>query len=292
MQANGGTDGMVYHTGRAEGEDGFTQVQYRHIENMWGNVCEWVDGINLKEREAFICTNHLNYADDTEENYVSSGVFLPATGHQKGVGFSPTYPWAHLPDESIATTDYSTPMYIPDKVCSGTGWRIPYTSNDASGERLAGIFRFSTSSASDRKHTSYGARMVYHGQLEDHDLLGSIAELKAKKPEVYGYHDIGTKAFFLDAVKEISKTDEKERQYLIDGYKIAFITYTNTDADGVKHYYGQVTQLSNSTKYYASDITANMTEDEITYDTYSTVNTDEIVQAVLTALPDNREVAY
>lgn len=41
----GGTDTMTYHTGRAAGTDGNVAVQYRNIENPWGNVLEWRDGI-------------------------------------------------------------------------------------------------------------------------------------------------------------------------------------------------------------------------------------------------------
>ena len=35
---SGVTDSMTYHTGRASGTDGQTSVQYRWIENLWGNV--------------------------------------------------------------------------------------------------------------------------------------------------------------------------------------------------------------------------------------------------------------
>ena len=74
----GGCDSMAYHTGRAEGEDGYTQVQYRYIEGLWGNVCEWVDGINMNEREVFISLDHKKYADDTDvyPSSVSSAYFL------------------------------------------------------------------------------------------------------------------------------------------------------------------------------------------------------------------------
>ena len=45
VTTTGGTDSMSYHTGRASGTDGATQVQYRHIEDIWGNLYTWVDGI-------------------------------------------------------------------------------------------------------------------------------------------------------------------------------------------------------------------------------------------------------
>lgn len=163
IHATGETDTMHYHTGRAAGEDGKTQVQYRHIEGLWGNVCEWVDGINLNERAAYISLDYRNYADDTDVGYTATGVTLPETGRIKNVGHSEAFPWAYIPSESIQATDYENFIYIPDKVCSGSGWRILYTSNNSTGDYLAGLFRFSTSSASTRVHATYGSRLVYHG---------------------------------------------------------------------------------------------------------------------------------
>ena len=160
----GGCDQMKYHTGRAEGTDGYTQVQYRYIEGLWGNVCEWVDGINIYDQLVYLSLDYKNYADDTEEGYISTGVTLPSTGKISGIGYSEEFPWAFIPNRSIQDTDYSTPIYVPDKVCSGSGWRILYTSNNYDGDSLAGLFRFSTSSASDRTHASYGCRLVFHGE--------------------------------------------------------------------------------------------------------------------------------
>ena len=163
-QNTGGCDTMVYHTGRAEGPEGYSQIQYRYIEGLWGNCCEWVDGINSYDGNIFISTDYKSYADDTEVGYTFSGVILPATGHIKDVGHSTVFSWAFIPSESIATTDYSVPMYVPDKVCNGSGWRVLYTSNNADGDSLAGLFRFSMSSQSDRIESSFGGRLVFHGE--------------------------------------------------------------------------------------------------------------------------------
>lgn len=164
IHATGETDTMAYHTGRAAGEDGKTQVKYRHIEGLWGNVCEWVDGINVNEKATYISLDYKNYADDTDQGYTATGVSLPETGRIKNVGHSEAFPWAFIPSESIQATDYENFIYVPDKVCSGTGWRILYTSNNSSGDYLAGLFRFSCSSASTRYHATYGCRLVYHGE--------------------------------------------------------------------------------------------------------------------------------
>ena len=47
--SSGDTDNMKYHTGRTNdwtGDTAQNPVQYRWIENLWGNVYQWVDGFN------------------------------------------------------------------------------------------------------------------------------------------------------------------------------------------------------------------------------------------------------
>ena len=110
VHKTGETDAMVYHTGRANSGDN-AAVQYRGIENPWGNVFEWIDGINVNNRVSYICTEPESYADDTTSNYTSSGITLPNSGWIKGLGFSSVFPWALLPD---TTGGGSATTYIPD----------------------------------------------------------------------------------------------------------------------------------------------------------------------------------
>ena len=120
VNKTGLTDAMVYHTGRANSSDN-SAVQYRWIENPWGNVREWVDGINFQNRTAYICTDPTKYADDTTANYTSTGVTLSSTtGWIKGLGLSTDFPWAYLPNEPGG----SSTTYIPDYMYSGGGWRV------------------------------------------------------------------------------------------------------------------------------------------------------------------------
>jgi len=66
----GDTDGVAYHSGTMESNAaGLRSVKYRHIENLWGNIFQWCDGINFNDDTSYICLNPTNYADDTDENY-------------------------------------------------------------------------------------------------------------------------------------------------------------------------------------------------------------------------------
>ena len=87
-QNTGGTGTMSYHTGRAAGTDGQTAVQYRHIEDPWGNFYEWIDGINFSDGTVYVCTDPANYADDTATGHINIGSKIQSSGYIKSLGLS------------------------------------------------------------------------------------------------------------------------------------------------------------------------------------------------------------
>mgnify|MGYP000123113320 CR=1 FL=1 len=157
VNKTGLTDAMVYHTGRANSSDN-SAVQYRWIENPWGNVREWVDGINFQDRTAYICTDPTKYADDTTANYTSTGVTLSSTtGWIKGLGLSTDFPWAYLPNEPGG----SSTTYIPDYMYSGGGWRVLDVGGSYSDKISGGLFYFNASLESSRSGSLIGARLQF-----------------------------------------------------------------------------------------------------------------------------------
>ncbi len=158
VQSNGGTDSMTYYTGRASGTDGTTQVQYRHIENPWGNIWEWIDGINFNGTTPYICTTPANYADDTATNYTAAGVILPASGWITNIGVSGTFPWSFLPTANGG----SETTYIPDYVSSSSGWLVLMVSGSYGDGSYAGLFYFYAGISSSGASTSIGARLLFH----------------------------------------------------------------------------------------------------------------------------------
>lgn len=153
---SGGCDSMNYHTGRPAGTDGKTAVMYRWIENIWGNVYDWIDGINISERRCYICTSPDNFADDTATNYTNSGVTHAAEGWIKGYGYSSVYPWALIP----RLIGGSETTYVCDYVIASTGWRGLVTGGAWLNTGYAGLFCF-TGTAALHMGSSYGARQLY-----------------------------------------------------------------------------------------------------------------------------------
>ena len=93
--------------------DGKSGIIYRGIENIFGNIWQFVDGINIKDYVAYLCTTPSEYqVDKFNEPYNALGfVNANANGWGKALGYDESFPIASFPTEvgasdSTGTTDY------------------------------------------------------------------------------------------------------------------------------------------------------------------------------------------
>ena len=93
---------------------GRNAVIYRGIEDIFGNAWERVDGINLKNKQAYICYNPTEYTSDKfTEPYSPIGYFCPTQQNWvKRIGFDKNHPSVQLPLE----TGGSSSTYMCDTV--------------------------------------------------------------------------------------------------------------------------------------------------------------------------------
>jgi hypothetical protein len=150
---SGGTDRMTYHTGRASGTDGKTAVQYRWLENLWGNVRQWVDGFNANGTTAYYCTDPSKYADDTSTGYTKIGT-LPASGYIKDL---------IVTDNGLLipkTTGGSETTYIPDQMWSSSGWLVLNVGGYWGAGAVAGLLYFNVIFDSPSPNRSVSARLL------------------------------------------------------------------------------------------------------------------------------------
>lgn len=155
--SSGGTDSMTYHTGRASGTDGATAVQYRHIENPWGNVFDWVDGVNFNGSTVYVCTDPAKYADDTSDGYTNAGTRASSSGYISALGASTTAPWAIYPSSAGG----SETTYIPDYSWTSSGWFVLCVGGYWDHGSYAGLFCFLGHSGSSGSDSSLGARLLF-----------------------------------------------------------------------------------------------------------------------------------
>lgn len=151
--SSGITDSMTYHTGCASGIDGRTAVQYRWIENLWGNVYQWVDGFNANGTRAYYCTDPSKYADNTETGYTNIG-FMPANGWITDLTVT---------ENGLLIPKYnggSETTYVPDYVYSSSGWRVLSVGGYWGNGSYAGLLCFNTNNTSSDSGSSFSARLL------------------------------------------------------------------------------------------------------------------------------------
>lgn len=150
---SGETDSMTYHTGRGAGNDGSTAVQYRWIENLWGNVYQWVDGFNANGTTAYYCTDPSKYADDTTTGYTQIGT-LPNNGWIKDLTVT---------DNGLLipkTVGGSETTFIPDYAFSSSGWRVLQVGGYWNSGSSAGLLCFSANGTSSDSYSNVSARLL------------------------------------------------------------------------------------------------------------------------------------
>lgn len=151
---SGLTDNMTYHTGLAGSTiNDYAGVQYRWIENLWGNVFQWVDGFNAKDTFAYYCTDPSKYADDTLTGYTNIGQ-LSGSGWINDLTVTDNGLLIPKTNGGSATT------YIPDETSLVAGWRALCVGGDWNSGSSAGLLCFYASNPSSDSNSHISARLM------------------------------------------------------------------------------------------------------------------------------------
>ncbi|MCQ4894906.1 hypothetical protein [Anaerotruncus sp. DFI.9.16] len=160
--STGSCNNVANLTGRPAGTDGKTGVVYRGIEDFWGNVWEWVDGVNWNGGTYYVCNNPANYADDTATNYT-------ALSYKGNTGWSSSY----ITTEGLDTGNNSHVMlpsaagsgsestYYCDACWSSTGWRVFQHGGGWNYGSHCGLFTAVLNYSSSSSSANFGSRLLY-----------------------------------------------------------------------------------------------------------------------------------
>lgn len=154
---NGGTDSMTYHTGRAAGANGQTAIQYRHFENLWGNVYTWVDGINFNSAQVWVSTNPDSFADDTSNGYTNIGKRATQSDYIRSMAVQSAAPWAMFP----TALGGSGSTYVSDYSWYGDGWAVLCVGGRWGNGSNAGLWFFSGFYGSSGSSSDIGLRLLW-----------------------------------------------------------------------------------------------------------------------------------
>lgn len=161
-QKEGGCDSLGMKSG-CLANDSQHAVIYRGIENIFGNVFNWIDGLNIQEYQAYICRNPEEYTSDKfDGSYIKLGYMncQERDMYIKKLGFDEKNPDIALPIEIGGGAGSSSGMC--DFYYSSEGNRVARVGGGFSGGAGAGLWSWSCGNSSASSTLSCGARLLKH----------------------------------------------------------------------------------------------------------------------------------
>ena len=157
-QKNGQTVNLQKPNGKLSGVSGRTSNKYRGMEDIFGNVYEWVDGVLINDLVAQICKDPAKYASTLTADYKPVGYTnLDVNAYPLEMGFDSNYPEAIFP----TTTGGGTSTGYCDYYYQNTGLRGAFFGGRADNGSNAGVFYWSLSNAPTLAYWSIGSRLLF-----------------------------------------------------------------------------------------------------------------------------------
>jgi len=129
-------------------------MSYRWIENFYGHLLKWVEGINIYNHIPYICNDDAAFIDDYRgDSYIPIDITLASNeGWQKSLG--------RIGRGFFCTsTGGSSNTYITDFYWSNNDWTVAFMGGCASYDKMAGVFYF------DSYYSSSYADRIITGRL-------------------------------------------------------------------------------------------------------------------------------
>ena len=157
---SGACSGVVALSGSVfSNSDGLHPFKYRGIENLWGNVIQWVDGININNNQAWISRNPSDYASNLFANPYQQLSYIKhnVNGYISQMGFDPANSEFQLPT-SITGGAYN--KYYADSYYQATGQRIARLGGYWHDGLSAGLSFWFLADTSGGSYVTLGGRLV------------------------------------------------------------------------------------------------------------------------------------
>lgn len=154
----GMTDAMQYHTGTTEAaRTTYGHTQYRYMEDLWGNVVDWCDGIRFADEKIYLFKNPANYADASGGSYV--GDRPKVSGYIKSMKVSevPGFEWFLYPDDCEGATEDT---YVGDSCDYSASGVVLRVGGDYGQSRNYGLFCLNGDGAAAYSGADIGSRLL------------------------------------------------------------------------------------------------------------------------------------
>ncbi|MBB6446445.1 hypothetical protein [Bacillus benzoevorans] len=138
--------------------DGKYPFVYRGIESLYGDVWQFVDGVNVNEFQTWICKNAAQYASNVFTSpYEKLGyINANANGYPTALGFDPNYPFAQFP----TAVGGGASTYYSDYYWQATGQRIAHVGGYWSNGATDGVWCWGLHYSSSDASVVIGGRLL------------------------------------------------------------------------------------------------------------------------------------
>lgn len=156
---SGVTDAVSASVGsKLSNSTGKHPFKWHGIENLFGNVWQFCDGININERQGWVCKNAASYASNLfTAPYEQLGYVNGNTdGYVTTMGYDANFPFAEFPTAVGGATN----TYYSDYYYQTTGQRIGLVGGAWNSGSYAGLSFWSLLIASSFAYVIFGGRLV------------------------------------------------------------------------------------------------------------------------------------
>ncbi len=156
---SGGCDTLGMKSGSVDGTDR-TSIIYRGIEDIFGNVYQMIDGINVKNNQTYVCYDKNQYESDKFDGCYQPIGYVSPSGTQKWIsklGYDKDNPLIALPTE-IKGSNSTT--YITDHFWLDSGIKMVTVGAGFYHDVRAGMWNWSFGGYSTARHQAIGARLL------------------------------------------------------------------------------------------------------------------------------------
>lgn len=151
-------DGMTYHTGtNAANRTTYGHTRYRYIEDLWGNVYDWCDGIYFSSANIYCIKNPANFSDTSGGTNVgardTSGGWISKWTEPTASGFE------YALYQASGGTAGSDSTYVCDYCYYGSSGVVLYVGGYYYQYQSHGGFYLYGDNAASYKYTNIGSRL-------------------------------------------------------------------------------------------------------------------------------------
>lgn len=150
----GNNTGVVKYT---QGSYTMYVPSYRGIENPFGNIWKWTDGINKYDTQVYVCDDITKFADDTSTNY-------EYRGNCSTDGYITNIIWDENGEFVPNRVGGSSGSYFYDYFWYNLGWRVCVSGGHAHSGSSGGLFCFDVHFDSSHADAYVGGRLYYTPQ--------------------------------------------------------------------------------------------------------------------------------